>query len=130
MESRLLTDGAIYKAALPYADDTDDFFVMEADRQIAQAQDAKTHRIDCEELAKWYGGDCSDESHENRPQGRISCFHCKVILLASLNKGRMPWEKEQAANKTCRNCKDNSVCSNPERLVWEGNKGCERWTDK
>ena len=38
IEGYLLSDEEIYEAAIPYADDQDNFFVVEYDRQIAQAQ--------------------------------------------------------------------------------------------
>ena len=44
-------------------------------------------------VAEWYADDCSVESHPGRPQGRVGCMNCKVMLLSALHAGKMPGEE-------------------------------------
>ncbi len=58
-------------------------------RRIIAAQQTETLKA----VAEWYADDCSVESHPGRPQGRVGCMNCKVMLLSALHAGKMPGEE-------------------------------------
>ena len=78
----LLTDEDIenWKPLLPYPASTAHLL------KLLGLQQTKTLKA----VAEWYAGDCSVESHPGRPQARVGCMNCKVMLLAALWKGELP----------------------------------------
>ncbi len=89
--SRLLSDEEMRPVVRPHRAIIDyPLSIRDAEKAVAEAQDAKTAREVCREVAEWQMEDCDNPTHRQRGNYRTHCTLCQQILVSALRDGNPP----------------------------------------